>query len=79
MLVTRLCLVTQIRRLCLEFDSVSKRGRASGYRFPGRAGEPVKISANDNCQLSTANCQLTNLVQIHFSKHHLVSKEFVLI
>jgi len=33
-LVTRLCLVTHIRRLCLHCRS---RGRASGHRFPGRA------------------------------------------
>jgi len=36
-LVTRLCLGTQIRRLCLQFSSVSNRGRAYGHRFPGRA------------------------------------------
>ncbi|MEG4633047.1 DUF4058 family protein [Microcoleus sp. AR_TQ3_B6] len=39
-LVTRLCLVRHIRRLCLDCRS---RGRASGHRLPGRAWEPVKL------------------------------------
>ena len=38
LLVTRLCLVTHIRSLCLHSLG---RGRASGHRFPGRAWEPV--------------------------------------
>ncbi|WP_377477123.1 MAG: hypothetical protein P2A85_01255 [Microcoleus anatoxicus] len=40
LLVTRLCLVTPIGRLCLHFP-LATRGRASRHRFPGRAGEPV--------------------------------------
>jgi hypothetical protein len=43
LLVTRLCLVTHIRRLCLQSFSATNEAEPRLHRFPGRALEPVNF------------------------------------
>ena len=43
LLVTRLCLVTHIRRLCLQSFPATNEAEPRLHRFPGRALEPVNF------------------------------------